>query len=196
MIVENIPDEYFNIESIKEYFTRFGTIVDVKINDEQKNVTLEFSTHLEAKNCHSSPDPIFDNRFVKVYWKPKSFSPKKVELTQEQLKQNLQRMQEIKYQKIQQQRESEQALIELNNSRKELIAKQLIEQDRVMEMIKNDSLSVQEKNLLMDGLKLLQDSIKSLMDPLNSCSNIINDSNTHQRKFAQDISMAVDTKVI
>lgn len=69
LIVEKIPDDKFNSESLTEYFSQFGTLTNVTLNEQQRLAELEFASHEEASAAWKSPAPIFDNRFVKVFWR-------------------------------------------------------------------------------------------------------------------------------
>ncbi|KAF3942321.1 hypothetical protein ABW19_dt0206759 [Dactylella cylindrospora] len=68
LIVESIPDDKLDEQSLRSYFTTFGTIESVDVKLEKKLAILKFENHEDAKKAHSSPEPIFNNRFVKVYW--------------------------------------------------------------------------------------------------------------------------------
>lgn len=69
LILEKLPEDKFDEQSIREYFSTFGNITGLAINQDTKIVELEYETHEQARNAWSSPEPIFGNRFVKVYWK-------------------------------------------------------------------------------------------------------------------------------
>lgn len=71
LIVEKLPDDKFNQESLKEYFSQFGQVVSINLDQKQHLAELEFGSHNEARAAWSSSAPIFDNRFVKVYWRKK-----------------------------------------------------------------------------------------------------------------------------
>ncbi|KAI8071742.1 hypothetical protein BC940DRAFT_316950 [Gongronella butleri] len=64
--VANIPPEHQTVTSVNDYFKRFGTLVNVNLHGNR--ATVQFSTHDEAAAAKDSPEAIFDNRFVKVYW--------------------------------------------------------------------------------------------------------------------------------
>ncbi|CAO3597098.1 unnamed protein product [Absidia cylindrospora] len=66
LVIDNIPPEKCQIIPINEYFKKFGNITN--INLQSQKALVQFSTRAEAEAAHASPDVIFDNRFVKVYW--------------------------------------------------------------------------------------------------------------------------------
>ncbi|KAK6507482.1 hypothetical protein TWF481_005913 [Arthrobotrys musiformis] len=68
LVVESIPDDKLDEQSIRGYFTTFGTIESVEIKAEKKLAIVKFESQEDARKAHSSPEPIFNNRFVKVYW--------------------------------------------------------------------------------------------------------------------------------
>lgn len=72
LIVENLPDDKLDKDVISEYFSRFGTLKAVSIIFEKKLAELEFESHDQARAAWNSPDPIFNNRFIKLYWKKSS----------------------------------------------------------------------------------------------------------------------------
>ena len=165
MVVENIPEEYTNADVIKEYFSRFGTLLNTQIDADSKSAMLEYASHEEAQTCYSSPEAIFSNRFVKVYWSGmESISPPQPVLTKEELQANLRRMKERKLESDLATLEKQKQLTEIQKNRAALISKLMQEQTTIMEKLKTDSnLSVQERAVLMKGLESLQESIKSLM---------------------------------
>lgn len=69
LIVENLPDNKLDKDLISEYFGRFGTLKSVSIIFEKKLAELEFESHDQARAAWNSPEPIFNNRFIKLYWK-------------------------------------------------------------------------------------------------------------------------------
>ncbi|KAF3917330.1 hypothetical protein ABW21_db0200485 [Orbilia brochopaga] len=68
LVVECIPDDKLDEQSIHGYFTTFGPIESVEMRPESKLAILTFENHGDAKKAYNSPEPIFNNRFVKVYW--------------------------------------------------------------------------------------------------------------------------------
>jgi hypothetical protein len=75
LIVNQIPEENCNIAEVHEYFSRFGNLIDCQVKPEMASAKLEFENHQEAMACYSSPDVIFNNRFVKVFWSSDEEAP-------------------------------------------------------------------------------------------------------------------------
>lgn len=68
LVVENIPAEHCDISKVNEFFKKFGSITNISVQGHAHKAIIQFSTNAEAKAAYNSPDAIFDNRFVKVYW--------------------------------------------------------------------------------------------------------------------------------
>ncbi|KAL1923341.1 uncharacterized protein VTP21DRAFT_8321 [Calcarisporiella thermophila] len=65
--VENIPEEHCNTDSVHSFFQTFGTIRNVQIDSRSRRAIVRFETAEQARAAYASPEPIFGNRFVKVY---------------------------------------------------------------------------------------------------------------------------------
>ncbi|KAK4193795.1 RNA-binding protein 26 [Podospora australis] len=68
LVVENIPEESFSEEHVREFFSQFGTILEVTMHAYKRLAVVKFDKWASANAAWSSPKVIFDNRFVKVYW--------------------------------------------------------------------------------------------------------------------------------
>lgn len=68
IVVEQIPEEKFSEEKVREFFSQFGNIEEVEMRPYKRLAIVKFSDWDSAKAAYSSPKVIFDNRFVKVYW--------------------------------------------------------------------------------------------------------------------------------
>lgn len=68
LVVEKIPDEFCSIEKINEFFKKFGTIVNIQVDPRNSKATIQFSKPYEARQAYNSPEVVFGNRFVKVYY--------------------------------------------------------------------------------------------------------------------------------
>jgi hypothetical protein len=75
IVVEQIPEDKFDVDSIKNFFAQFGGVTDVTLRSNQKIALVHFEDHKAATDAYNSPKSVFDNRFVKVYWhKPQNSS--------------------------------------------------------------------------------------------------------------------------
>lgn len=68
LVIENVPVENLELVKVNEYFKKFGTITNIQIDIDSKKALVSYSQPSEAKAAHSSPEVIFNNRFVKVYF--------------------------------------------------------------------------------------------------------------------------------
>lgn len=68
LVIENVPVENLEMVKVNEYFKKFGTITNIQIDVDSKKALVSYSQPAEAKAAHSSPEVIFNNRFVKVYF--------------------------------------------------------------------------------------------------------------------------------
>lgn len=69
LVVEQIPREHFNEEDVRDYFSEFGTIVDVEMHNYKRVAIVKYEDHSAASRAYNSPKAVFENRFIKVYWK-------------------------------------------------------------------------------------------------------------------------------
>lgn len=68
LVIENVPQEHLDLVKVNEYFKKFGTITNISIDAANSKALVSYSMPAEAKRAHESPDVIFGNRFVKVYF--------------------------------------------------------------------------------------------------------------------------------
>ncbi|KAH9908435.1 hypothetical protein F4778DRAFT_717245 [Xylariomycetidae sp. FL2044] len=68
LVVQQIPAEYFEEQKIRDYFSQFGNIINVSIQEKNQVALVKFDSWEAANAAWSSPKVIFDNRFVKVFW--------------------------------------------------------------------------------------------------------------------------------
>jgi hypothetical protein len=69
-VVENIPDEFNTIDKVNEFFKSFGSLTNIQVDQPAHKALIQYSTRDEASAAYNSPEVIFGNRFVKVYWQP------------------------------------------------------------------------------------------------------------------------------
>ncbi|KAJ8070776.1 hypothetical protein OCU04_001140 [Sclerotinia nivalis] len=68
IVIEQIPEEKFSEEAVREFFSEFGNIKDVDMRPYKRLALVKYDDWNAANAAYSSPKVIFDNRFVKVYW--------------------------------------------------------------------------------------------------------------------------------
>lgn len=68
IVVENIPEEKFSEDAVREFFSEFGNIEEVTLHTYKRLAMVKYDDYFSARKAYDSPKVIFDNRFVKVYW--------------------------------------------------------------------------------------------------------------------------------
>lgn len=68
IVVQNIPHDHFTEYEVRAYFSQFGDVAEVTMQDHDGLAIVKFETWDAAHAAWSSPKVIFDNRFVKVFW--------------------------------------------------------------------------------------------------------------------------------
>lgn len=68
IVVEQIPEEKFDEQSVRDFFGEFGEIEEVDMQAYKRLATVKYNDFWSAKAAYESPQVVFDNRFVKVYW--------------------------------------------------------------------------------------------------------------------------------
>ncbi|KAJ8123039.1 hypothetical protein ONZ43_g914 [Nemania bipapillata] len=68
IIIQNIPSENFAEDQVRGYFSQFGNIVEVSMQNQNRLALIKYDSWEAANAAWSSPKVIFDNRFVKVFW--------------------------------------------------------------------------------------------------------------------------------
>jgi RNA-binding protein 26 len=68
VVVENIPEENFTEEQVRDFFAQYGNVLDINMQPYKRLAIVKFDNWGSANAAYKSPKVIFDNRFVKVYW--------------------------------------------------------------------------------------------------------------------------------
>jgi hypothetical protein len=68
IVVENIPEESFDEDQVKHFFSQFGNVLEVIMRPYKRLAIVKFDNWNAANAAYQSPKVIFDNRFVKVFW--------------------------------------------------------------------------------------------------------------------------------
>ncbi|VDM56181.1 unnamed protein product [Angiostrongylus costaricensis] len=68
--VKKIPPELNNIAKLNEHFAAFGSIVNmqVRFNGEVDAALITYASRHEAMSAYKSPQPVLNNRFIKVFF--------------------------------------------------------------------------------------------------------------------------------
>ncbi|SMR47771.1 unnamed protein product [Zymoseptoria tritici ST99CH_3D1] len=68
VVVEQIPEQKFDEQSVRDFFDDFGPIEEVTMQAYKRLAIVKYADYDSAKAAYDSPKVVFDNRFVKVYW--------------------------------------------------------------------------------------------------------------------------------
>ncbi|KAF2762102.1 hypothetical protein EJ05DRAFT_507689 [Pseudovirgaria hyperparasitica] len=68
IVVEQIPEDKFDEPIVRDFFSEFGNITEIKMQAYKHLAIVTFDDYYAAQKAYESPKVIFDNRFVKVYW--------------------------------------------------------------------------------------------------------------------------------
>lgn len=68
--VRRLPANLNTIASLNDYFSKFGTIVNLQIKYEgdPEAAVVQFASHAEAASAHRCPEAVLGNRFIKLFW--------------------------------------------------------------------------------------------------------------------------------
>ena len=68
IVVEQVPEDFFEEETVRNFFSQFGKVLEITMKPYKHLAIVRYETHGSAKRAWESPKAVFDNRFVKVYW--------------------------------------------------------------------------------------------------------------------------------
>ncbi|KAI7901497.1 uncharacterized protein BX663DRAFT_544230 [Cokeromyces recurvatus] len=177
--VEKIPSEFCQIATVNEFFSKFGTITNISVQPHAHKAVIQYSTRAEAERAYSSPDAIFDNRFVKVYWAkeenptqaseekppvveaPQPPAPPKVnEPDPELVAARAAELAQVREEKQKRHQERMKQLLEIQKRREAQLKQQIDEQKRLLSKLENSTDMTQaEKAELLKALKNIQNDI-------------------------------------
>jgi len=143
--VENIPDDKFNEQIVRDYFAEFGDVVELTMQPHKQLALIKFNDHAAAHRAWSNPKAIFDNRFVKVYWyKPKAMEangsqreqqPESPQFDKEAFEKQQAEAQKAHEERNKKRKEAEETRLALEKQRDELMKRQLEEKARLLEKL-------------------------------------------------------------
>ncbi|KAI8877398.1 hypothetical protein K501DRAFT_260452 [Backusella circina FSU 941] len=169
LTVEKIPLEYCQISTVNDFFAKFGNITNISVQPHQQKAIIQYGSRAEAEAAYNSPDAIFDNRFVKVYWhKDESTStapavpepPKSNEPDPELVAARAAELAKEREEKQKKHNERMKHILELQKQKEHLLQLQIAEQKRLLSKLTDSaSLTAQEKEELLKALKKIQSEI-------------------------------------
>lgn len=145
IVVENIPEENYTEDAVREFFGQFGSVQNIDLRVDagiQKRIALvKFDNWASANAAWKSPKVVFDNRFVKVYWykdesqfaedtrQPPNYNDTTIseepEFDLDEFNRKQEEAQKIYLEKQQKRAELDRQREELEEKQKDLIARQL-----------------------------------------------------------------------
>lgn len=66
--VTNIPPAVCDMARLSGFFSRFGPLEQVRVDAEHQRASVTFVDALHARAALRSPQPVFNNRFIKIFW--------------------------------------------------------------------------------------------------------------------------------
>jgi RNA-binding protein 26 len=169
LAVEKIPIEYCQISTVNDFFAKFGNITNISVQPHQQKAIIQYGSRAEAEAAYNSPDAIFDNRFVKVYWHkddsatatpPVSEPPKSNEPDPELIAARAAELAKEREEKQKKHNERMKTILELQKQKEHLIQLQIAEQKRLLgKLTDSANLTPQEKEGLLKALKKIQSEI-------------------------------------
>ncbi|WEW57284.1 hypothetical protein PRK78_002749 [Emydomyces testavorans] len=143
IVVEQIPEDRFDEQTVRGFFSEFGNIVEVTMKPYKHLALVKYDDYASAKRAWASPKVIFDNRFVKVYWyKPwkgetngGAQAEEKPSFNQEEFEKQQAKAQEAYEEKVKKRKEAEEAIQALKKQKEELLKRQQEEKAKLLERI-------------------------------------------------------------
>jgi len=131
--------EHFNENSLRKWFSQFGDL-KIQIDRSQNRAILTFSDHDSATKAWTDPRPVFNNRFVRIWWKKSdtevpSEAPKDDVDIEEEKEKALKAQREYE-ERLRKKAELEKQKEELDRKAAQLLEKQNAEKERLMEKIR------------------------------------------------------------
>jgi len=68
--IRKLPVESNTISKLNEHFSKFGTVTNVQIafDGSPDSALIAYSSFQEAETAYKNPEPLFNNRFIKIFW--------------------------------------------------------------------------------------------------------------------------------
>ncbi|CAF1256242.1 unnamed protein product [Rotaria sordida] len=68
--IRKVPVEFNTISKLNEHFSKFGTVTNVQIafDGSSDSALVAYATYQQAETAYKNPEPLFNNRFIKIFW--------------------------------------------------------------------------------------------------------------------------------
>jgi hypothetical protein len=125
---------------IRGWFSQFGTLKEIIVDSSWGKAILVYADYESAAKAWNDPRPVFDNRFVKIWWKKTDamelsggiVDQVELEVAREAAKKAQREHEEKQRRKEELERKKE----ELERQRVELVERQRVEREKLMEKIR------------------------------------------------------------
>ncbi|KAL0933106.1 CCCH zinc finger and RRM domain-containing protein [Colletotrichum truncatum] len=150
IVVENIPEEHFSEEAVRNFFSEFGTIENISLQPHRRLAIVKYDSWKAANAAYRSPKVIFDNRFVRVFWHVEEHerstvaagangadlesgeeAPAEPEFDMDEFLQKQEEAQKLHEEKLQKKQELDKQRQELEQRQRELLARHREEQRKL-----------------------------------------------------------------
>jgi len=156
LVIERIPPECCTIAKVADFFGRFGNVVNVTVQAEKTRAKVQFGSADEAQRAYESPQAIFDNRFVKIYFDANDLD--RDSLPAAALEEEKEGVVAKKKQ------DAIKAMLELQKHKQETLARYISQQKELLAKLET-SLNEAERPLILQSLKSIGELIQSLSPP-------------------------------
>lgn len=212
--VEKIPTEFCQISTVNDFFAKFGTITNISVVPHMQKAVIQYSTRAEAESAYSSPDAIFDNRFVKVYWAkedtsgatgagagsgaggvPDAAAPNVNEPDPELVKARAAELAKEKEEKQRKHQEHMKRVLEIQKKKESLLQQQIDEQKRLLAKLTDSAgMSKAEKSELLKALKSIQSDIDTSKSAAVEAEAALTSTTQHEEAVKDNVETAEDLK--
>ena len=122
LVLRKVPIELNRVEKMREHFSQFGHLVDIKCQYDQIQdaALIQFANNSQALAAYKCPQPVFNNRFIRLYW----FNNHQKQQQQQQQNQQQQQQQNP----IQQQQQQQQQQQSMSQSSDEPVVKKHVKE--------------------------------------------------------------------
>lgn len=166
IVIENIPQEHLELAQVNDYFKRFGTITNIDVDAAGKKAVVTYATPAEAENAHKSPDVIFSNRFVKVYFQRLERPPPSKPNYMVDKGSNVYLAPSLRAESEAAPDSDKARQLELRKKKQALVQMQLAEQKSLLQKLEDKDLTPAGRKSIMTMLEKLSTDIKGATDML------------------------------
>ena len=70
LIVKKVPIDLNRVDKMQQHFSKFGQLLEIQCQYEQMPdaALIKFATNPQAFAAYKCPQPVFNNRFIRLYW--------------------------------------------------------------------------------------------------------------------------------